>query len=151
MYENLHLSKYWLIAPLFLGITLLTNVVTAFPEPFIHTAYAQELTIPEPLPILETAHLQLDKNIKGYNPLAYNCFAFVASRTKVPRMRDILPNTTIHTGAVAIMYYPVKDVAIVTHLGEESFTVLGSNVPAGTIREREIRYDDPRLAGFFEP
>lgn len=135
--------KLWLIFPSLVGLILLTNSFTSnLPEPFIHKAYAEELPIAQPQPILETQNLNLGSN----------CYAWLATQVKLPRMVQIQPNTTPHVGAVAIFYYNnVKHVALITELKADGFTVKEANFHAGKIGTRFVEWGNYALAGFYEP
>lgn len=87
------------------------------------------------------------------NPLAYNCWAYLKSLVpSLPNTKYLVPNTTIHKGVVALFNYNgTPHYALVISLGATTFRVKESNVPAGTIGERDIPYDTPSLKGFYGP
>lgn len=90
--------------------------------------------------------------------VACNCYLLVKAKIPLlPLMKDVLPNTTPHVGAVAIFEYTstkgayVKHIALITSIAAEGFTVLEANKQPCLIGSRFIRWDDPRLVGFFAP
>lgn len=85
------------------------------------------------------------------DPITTNCYAYIAQYVKLPPTREILPNTAIYPGVVAIFQYKVKHYALVEKLTEEGFVVKESNYTPGVIGERFIKWNDPKLIGFFDP
>jgi len=65
---------------------------------------------------------------------------------------DITPNTTPFVGAAVLLKYgAVHHIAVITAINENSFSIIESNYKRCQITEREIRYDDPRIRGFWKP
>ncbi len=71
-------------------------------------------------------------------------------------MRDIVPNTTPHKGAVAIFEYHdkltgklVKHIGIEIDVGQTGFSMDESNFTKCTYDRRFIDWNDPHLIGFW--
>ena len=81
---------------------------------------------------------------------ACNCYQYMKLFKKVPKMADIVPNTTPSVGSIAIFYYKgVKHIAYVTALEAEGFFVKEGNYKKCKKTTRFISYTDPALKGFF--
>ena len=84
-----------------------------------------------------------------------NCYAYVSTRVKLPKMANIQPNSNADIGSVAIFYYPsggkfVKHIAIVVKKDSNGFTVMESNKTHCLLGSRVVKWDDPRLDGFWK-
>lgn len=80
-----------------------------------------------------------------------NCYLYVAQFVKLPRMAQILPSTSPFIGAVAIFQYKDKHLALVDLLTEEGFWVNECNYTAGVCGRRFVKWNDPKLVGFYSP
>ena len=80
-----------------------------------------------------------------------NCYSFVKTLVKVPLMRSIIPNSAPSVGVVAIFQYKVPHLAYVEKLTENGFWVKEANYEPAKITRRFIKWDDPRLKGFYAP
>lgn len=88
---------------------------------------------------------------KPINPLAFNCYLYIASLVKLPPTALIKPNSPIQVGVVALFKYgSLPHYALVTKIGINSFTVQESNYHKGTFDTREVSLTDPHLLGFFD-
>ncbi len=83
--------------------------------------------------------------------VACNCYLLVQAKIgRLPHMADILPNTTPHVGAVAILQYgALKHIAIITKISGTGFTVQEANIKPCLIGAREISWGDAHLVGFW--
>lgn len=86
---------------------------------------------------------------RGWQWTSANCYAYASLFTKLPKMKEIVPNTTPHVGAVAIFMYNVKHIGIVTSINSEGFFLKESNYEAGKIGKRFIPWTSPSLEGFY--
>jgi hypothetical protein len=88
---------------------------------------------------------------RGWQWTSANCYAYASLFTELPRMSEILPNTSPKVGAVAIFEYPQKHIGIVEKLTEEGFYVKEANYFPGLIAKRFVSWNDPKLIGFYTP
>ena len=79
-----------------------------------------------------------------------NCFSYVSLFVKLPKMSEILPNTTPFVGAVAIFNYNgVKHIAYIKELHADGFIVKEANYRPAVVDEREVNWNDKALVGFW--
>ena len=65
-------------------------------------------------------------------------------------MNEIIPNTTIHIGTVAIFQYSkIKHIAQVIKISENGFWIREANYEPAKISKRFIYWDDKSLVGFW--
>lgn len=83
--------------------------------------------------------------------VACNCTFFVrAKMPSLPLIDEIQPNANRHVGAVAVFKYPnVRHVAYVKEVQKDYFVVQEANFIPCFIGERNVRYDDNALLGFW--
>lgn len=82
-----------------------------------------------------------------------NCYSLVKTRVaNLPRIVEIVPNSNLKIGAVAIFQYgSVKHLAYVTSMGENgTFIVQEANYKPCLIGTRTIHTSDSHLQGFWE-
>lgn len=87
-----------------------------------------------------------------------NCYAYLKLKVRnLPRMVDLIPNSTPHVGAVAILLYrdkktglTTKHVAYVTKLDVSGFDVAEANFSPCLTDHRRILWADPHLQGFWD-
>lgn len=84
---------------------------------------------------------------------AGNCYSYILTILgRLPHMAQILPNTGIKVGSVAVFNYSgVKHIAYVSSVNTDSFTVKEANYKPGVIGIREVSIDDRSLEGFWSP
>lgn len=87
----------------------------------------------------------------GYEWVPGNCYLTVKLKIKnLPKMAEIVPNTQIATGTVAIFQYKEKHVAYVESVSEDTFVVYEGNYKPFVIERRTVKKTDPALVGFFK-
>jgi hypothetical protein len=86
-----------------------------------------------------------------YDPVANNCFLYVSQFVKLPLQALVVPNTVPSVGVVAIFQYKVPHYAVVEKLTEQGFWVKESNYVAGEYGTRFVKWNDPKIVGFFAP
>lgn len=87
---------------------------------------------------------------KLYIWTAGNCVSYIKLFMKLPKMADIVPNTTPAIGSVAIFQYgKLKHIALVTKLEETGFFIKEANYIPALVGTRFVKWNDPRLKGFF--
>lgn len=80
-----------------------------------------------------------------------NCYTYVSLFTKLPKMRDIVPNTNRAPSTVAIFQYNQKHIAYVTKIEDGGFWVKEANYKPALVSTRFVLYDDPSFLGFYKP
>lgn len=79
-----------------------------------------------------------------------NCYLYVSLFLKLPKMAQIVPNSTPQVGAVAVFQYKnLKHIAIITKLESDGFWVKEANYIPAMIGERFVKWNDPSLEGFW--
>lgn len=115
------------------------------------TAFADTIPVViPPTPVVIEQSIQIDE-------VACNCYLYVKNRIKaLPLMKEVIPNTTPHKGAVAIFNYkdkttglPVKHIAIMGDFDGEGFWVRESNFTNCEYGKRYILFSDSHLVGFW--
>lgn len=125
-------------------------VVSAFVP--LQTTYS-EIIYP-PLKIQDVAYMtEIKDTTLDFPEERCNCFEFVKNRIQSkPRMSDIVPNTKMATGTVAIENFKgIKHVSLVTKIDADGFWVEESNYHHCATGTRFIHYDRYSLVGFWEP
>jgi hypothetical protein len=88
---------------------------------------------------------------KGYMWVAGNCYLFAqALLGKLPRMAEIVPNTPYpRVKGLAIFQYKSKHIAVITSVLEDGFWVREANYIPYLMGKRFIKFDDPKLLGYW--
>ena len=79
-----------------------------------------------------------------------NCYLLAKTRfPNIPRMSEILPNSTPTVGGIVIFYYgKVKHVAIIEKFFANGFTVLETNFKPCLTDTRFVDWNDPAIHGY---
>ena len=86
-----------------------------------------------------------------YRFVVCSCWALVKTKIpKLPRMKEIVPNSEIEVGSVAIFEYPTKHVAYVSEVHDGYFIVSESNYKPCLYSERKVEMVDKSLLGFWK-
>ena len=91
---------------------------------------------------------------EGWKFSPCNCYAFanVLTDYKLPKMRDILPNSNYPRvgGLVILRYTNDKHIAIVQSVETDGFWIREANFEACKLGRRFIDWNDPHLKGFVD-
>lgn len=80
-----------------------------------------------------------------------NCVSAVKLKTKIPKMAEIVPNTSLAPKTVAIFDYKgVKHIAYVESVEKDSFTVFESNYRPCLLERRSVSMFDKSIVGFWK-
>jgi hypothetical protein len=91
---------------------------------------------------------------EGWKFTPGNCYSFATVLVgKLPRMADIIPNTTIpRVGEIAVFDYKSgKHIAVQDEILADGFWVREANYEPYKLGRRFIKWDDPALVGFYSP
>ncbi len=80
-----------------------------------------------------------------------NCYSYAKVLLgKIPKMSELIPNTTIpRIGSIAVFYYnKVKHIAVITKVTEEGVWVKEANYEPCKTGSRLVKWGDKALAGF---
>jgi hypothetical protein len=86
-----------------------------------------------------------------YRFVVCSCWALVKTKIPtLPRMKDIVPNSEIQVGSVAVFQYPIKHVAYVKEVYDTYFIVTESNYTPCLYQDRRVENVDKSLVGFWK-